>query len=193
MLSKIGVPVRKAVTILLVVATGVACASRQRPLTAFESTQGTSSPQPVCVIKADDDFTVRQLVEMLSDDQLPTVQFAFDNLLMCAPSIRASLVRQLDNRTPMTAGPVLILNRMPHFELFAQYGPQQVIDAVALILGDPGNSPVCSGLMNGGTNEQRDNCVAAWRGGRNRSATGGPQNNKMKLTGSAKPRSCNLS
>jgi hypothetical protein len=156
------------VALLLAGLPGIGCATRSlvpaRMATPQEASAARAAEQ--CEVKVLDETTVRQLVGMLTEDDQVLVQFAFDQLIAAAPVIQPILIRHLDDRRRIAVRPLLVLNAMPHFEPFAQYGPDEVVDVLAIILGDPpaaGNSQDCSALANGGTEARRASCVRAWR------------------------------
>jgi hypothetical protein len=88
-------------------------------------------------------------------------QFAADSLELLRQDALPILVCHLTDDTPLQAPePLLFLNRAPHFELFAQYKPDTVGDAVAIVLGSPpGSSVACQGASPAGLRD----CQLAWQ------------------------------
>jgi hypothetical protein len=117
----------------------------------------------VSCINPPEQEAVRMLIGRLSHPEVCEAQFAFDTLQIMAPDVRRTLVCEMDNRTPIRAGPFRVFNRGPQaFEAWALYGPKQVVDVLAIVLGNPPGSKACW-LHNGGTAEQRLACIHAWQ------------------------------
>jgi hypothetical protein len=140
-------------------------AERQADLGRPSGSPPANSTEPVTGCPTDTNVAelVESLVTELGGRDPRMVQFAVDSLVLLGPEARAPIACRLNDRRPMKVRPILFLNRAPHFELFGQYAPAQVIDCLAAILGPPRrHSDACS-LSNGGTDEARDACVKEWQ------------------------------
>ena len=116
----------------------------------------------VCEFDIEVDLKVRELIECMTQDSVS--QFAsLQKLESLGTAAVPSLIRYMDDRRPLAESHIALCNYSPDaFELFRQYGPQAVVDALAAILNQlTGDS--FGFIYNRRTEEARDQAVRGWR------------------------------
>ena len=107
------------------------------------------------------DRQVHSLVGLLIVPDEQAVQFAVSSLGQLPQKAEPSIACRLEDLRPLQVSRIYFLNSPGHWELFATYGPELVIDVLAAVLSSPdGDTSVCS-LHNGATREARSACAAA--------------------------------
>lgn len=92
----------------------------------------------------------------------PAQQRIFDRLEALGPSAIPAIVAQMDIRRPLRLQQISLTNHSADsFEGMRHYGPELVVDALDAILNQLAGQG--GSLVNGGSDRQRQDAVAAWR------------------------------
>ena len=107
------------------------------------------------------DKRVAVLIEKIVNAK--TEQQAFRDLEKLGCAAVPSIIRRMDDRRNLPERYIALKNQSPGaFEAMRQYGPEQVVDALAAILNQITGQHF-EFIYNGGTAEQRARSVRGWR------------------------------
>jgi len=121
----------------------------------------------ICAIPcwATEDSATDKRVALLIEKMLKasTEQKAFSDLEALGCAAVPAIIRQMDDRRRLPDPRMALRNKMPDaFEAIRQYGPIEVVDALAAILNQLTGRDFGS-IYNGATDDERNKAVQGWR------------------------------
>lgn len=106
---------------------------------------------------------VQALIARLGDVSGDEQQAIFNRLEALGREAVPAIVDQMDNRRPLRTREMVLANRAPDaFEAVRHYGPEQVVDALAALLGQITGENF-GNIESGGSDRARAAAVAGWR------------------------------
>jgi hypothetical protein len=96
---------------------------------------------------------------------MPTTQdLAVQELDALAPNAVIAIIDLMDDRRRLGRPHITLKNKFPiAFEAYAIYGPEMVIDVCVGILSRAARASFFPSIVNGGSEQERQLAVAAWR------------------------------
>jgi hypothetical protein len=115
-------------------------------------------PHPDSPHRAEVQALIERLLLVTTQDR------AVQELDALAPDAIIAIIDLMDDRRQLGKRRIALRNRFPNaFEAYAQYGPEMVIDVCVGILTGSARAGFFSSIVNGGSEQERQMAVAAWR------------------------------
>lgn len=105
---------------------------------------------------------VQALLSKLGQVSGTEQQQIFDRLEGFGTEAVPTIIAQVDDRRPLATPAIALTNGLGAFEGVRHYGPKLVVDALVAILGQITGKNF-GDIVNGGSDRQRNNAIAAWR------------------------------